>query len=226
MPKFQAVVFDLDDTLYPERAYVLSGFRAVATWAEEHLGIAAAQGLAELSQLFDEGVRGNIFNRWLENHGLIPDRWVSEMVEVYRNHEPSLEPYPEVPGLLARLCQHYRLGLVTDGFAQVQRRKLAALGLAHYFDALVFSDEWGKEAWKPSPRPFEVVLGMLGVPGSRAVYIADNPQKDFLGARRVGMRTLRVRRPDGLYNHMEPPSPEHAPDGELETLSALPDVLS
>jgi len=217
----QAIVFDLDDTLYPERAYVLSGFRAVATWAGEHLGIPQHQGFAELRRLFEDGVRGDTFNRWLESQGFQPDSWVPQMVQIYREHTPHTEPYPEVPELLQRLRPRYRLGLVTDGYAEVQKRKLAALALTPCFDVLVFSDEWGREAWKPSSRPFEIVLERLGVTGSEAVYVGDNPSKDFLGAREVGMWTVRVRRPDGLYNHLEPPSPEHAPDAEIETLSDL-----
>ena len=217
----QAIVFDLDDTLYPERAYVLSGFQAVAAWAEECLGIPVAQGFAELRRLFDDGVRGDTFNRWLESHGFQPDSWVPQMVQIYREHNPHIEPYPEVPELLQRLRPRYRLGLVTDGYAEVQKRKLAALGLTSCFDVLVFSDEWGREAWKPNSRPFEIALQRLGVTGPEAVYVADNPTKDFLGARQAGMWTVRVRRPDGLYSHLEPPSPEHAPDVEIETLSDL-----
>ena len=221
MPALRAIVFDLDDTLYPERAYVLSGFRAVAAWAGEHLGIPADQGFTELHRLFDDGVRGATFNRWLEGHGFQPDDWVPQMVQVYREHDPQIDPYPEVLGLLQRLRLHYRLGLVSDGYAEVQKRKLAALGLTSCFDALVFSDEWGREAWKPNVRPFEIVLERLGVMGPEAVYVADNPIKDFFGARRAGMWTVRVRHPHGLYAYMEPPSPEHAPDAEIDTLSDL-----
>ncbi|MBM4429703.1 MAG: HAD family hydrolase [Chloroflexi bacterium] len=225
MTALPAVVFDLDDTLYPERAYVLSGFRAVAAWVEKHLGIPANQGFAELCQLFNDGVRGNTFNCWLENHGLSSDSWVPQMVRIYQEHNPHITPYPEVPDLLQRLRSRYRLGLVSDGYAQVQKRKLAALGLTDYFNVLVFSDEWGREAWKPNPRPFEVVLEELGVTGSEAVYVADNPTKDFLGARQVGMWTVRIRYPEGLYSHLEPPSAEHAPNAEIETLSGLETAL-
>jgi len=221
----QAIVFDLDDTLYPERDYVFSGFRAVATWAEEHLGIPADQGFTELRRLFEDGVRGDTFDRWLESHGLKPDEWVPRMVQVYREDHPHIEAYPEVPGLLQRLRPRYRLGLVSDGHAEVQKRKLTALGLASCFDVLVFSDEWGREAWKPNSRPFEIALERLKVIGSEAVYVADNPTKDFLGARQVGIWTVRLRRLDGLYSHLEPPSPDHAPDVEIESLDGLEAIL-
>jgi len=225
MPELQAVIFDLDDTLYPEQDYVLSGFRAVATWAHEHLGIPTPLGFTELRKLFEEGVRGNTFNRWLESHGLAPDDWIPQLVQVYREHNPQIAPYPEVPGLLQRLRRRYCLGLVTDGYLEVQKKKLASLGITSFFDALVFSGEWGHEAWKPSPRPFEVILERLNVTGPEAVYVADNPTKDFIGARQAGMWTVRVRYPGGLYNHLQPPSPEHAPHIEIATLAALEAVL-
>ena len=225
MPALRAVIFDLDDTLYPERSFVLSGFRAVAMWAEERLGIPADQAFNELRQLFEDGIRGDTFNRWLDSHGFQPEDWAPQMVRIYREHYPKIEPYPEVPGLLQRLRLRYRLGLVSDGYVEVQKRKLAALGLASFFDVLVFSDEWGREAWKPNSKPFEIALERLKVPGFEVVYVADNPTKDFFGARQVGMWTVRVRHPDGLYSHLEPPSSEHAPDVEIGTLNGLEAIL-
>jgi len=223
--KLRALIFDLDDTLYPERAYVMSGFQAVSAWAEEHLGVPKDQGFDELCRLFESGVRGNIFDCWLEKHGFDPNTWVPKMVQVYRAHNPSIAPYPEVPALLQRLRLRYRIGLVTDGYLEVQQRKLAVLGLGLYFDAVVFSDEFGREAWKPSTRPFEIVLKKLGVTGPESVYIADNPQKDFIGARQTGMWTVRVRRPDGLYSHIDPPVPDYAPDYSIRDLTVLDQVL-
>lgn len=225
MCKLRAIVFDLDDTLYPERAYVLSGFRAVANWIQENTGIRAVDALEELLHLFRSGVRGNIFDLWLESRGFRPGDWVSQMVQVYREHQPAITPYPEVPALLAHIRLKYRLGMVTDGYATVQRRKLSALGLEPLFDAMVFSDDWGKKAWKPSTYPFKVVLDRLGVSGCEAVYIGDNPLKDFLGARLVGMRTVRIRLLEGLYSGLEPPAPEYAPDIELKSLGEIPQLL-
>ena len=53
---WQGIVFDLDDTLYPERDYVLSGFKAVASWAEARLGVPSLGGFSGLRRLFDKKV--------------------------------------------------------------------------------------------------------------------------------------------------------------------------
>lgn len=210
-----AIIFDLDDTLYPERDYVLSGFRAVSQWADRHLGIPAESGYDELSCLFLAGVRGDTFNRWLSSHYLPTEPSVLQLVKVYRGHKPAIEPFRGIPALLEGLHQRYRLGLVSDGYLQVQQSKLEALRLGHHFDAIVFSDEYGREAWKPSTRPFEIMLKRLQTAPSRAVYVADNPRKDFLGARSIGMCTIRVRVAEGLYRYLEPESEAHAPHREI-----------
>ncbi len=219
----KAVVFDLDDTLYPERAFVYSGFRAVAMWAAERTGVPCAEGFAELRALFDAGQRGDIFDRWLAQRGLAAVR-VEQLVEVYRGHWPAIALYPDVLPCLART--RLRRALLTDGYLAVQRRKVEALGIAGHFETVVYSDVWGREAWKPSPRPFAAALEQLAVDGPEAVYVADNPIKDFVGARQLGMWTVRVRRPDGLYRALEPPTPNHAPHAEVPGLTELEALLA
>lgn len=225
MSKLRAIVFDLDDTLYPEYSYVRSGFCAVAQWVEKALGIPSSETFTELLHLFLKGVRGNTFNRWLESRGICSKDLVCRMVQVYRNHPPQIRPYPEVEIILTNLRRTYKLGIVTDGHMAVQQKKLESLSIRHLFDAIVFSDELGRENWKPSHHPFKVVLERLGVSGFEAVYVGDNPQKDFLGAKQVGMRTIRVRCEEGLYSSLEPPSPEHAPNVEIKTLREIETAL-
>ena len=124
----KAIVFDLDDTLYPERQYALSGFSAVADWAESTVGISRERGYSELVAYFEDGVRGDTFNRWLEAHGIEPELWMPEMVKCYRDHSPSLEPYPETHSVLRSLRGRYRLGLITQGHGPGQRHQQRRLG--------------------------------------------------------------------------------------------------
>jgi len=225
MPPWQAIVFDLDDTLYPERDYVLSGFRAVAEWCEPRLEIPREQGYSKLCKLYTEGIRGDTFNRWLHLYGL-DEKLAPTLVQVYREHGPRISPFPEVPALLSGLHCRYRLGLLSDGFLGVQQRKFKALGLASFFDAVLFSDELGREHWKPKPKPFDEILLRLGVrEPDRAVYVADNPLKDFLGARQVGMYTIWFRWVGGEYTHLEPPTEAHRAERLIRSLVELPELL-
>ncbi len=222
--KWRAIVFDLDDTLYAERQYVISGMRAVADWAHRELGLSARRSFAELRALFHAGVRGDTFDRWLASHGLNHHGRVAAIVQVYRAHRPRITLRDGVRRLLERLRRTHRLGLVTDGPLAVQRQKVAALQLQPLIHATVFSDTWGRAAWKPSVRPFLAVLDRLSIRGSEAVYVGDNPTKDFRGPRQLGMETIRVRRADGLYRDLEPPSVEYAPDMEIARVEELADL--
>lgn len=226
MNKWRAIVFDLDDTLYPERDYVLSGFRAAALWAQAHLEIRAETGYEELKQLYEQGVRGDTFDRWLGSHSRSDRELVAALVQVYREHEPVLTPFPEVVPVLSALRKTHRLGLVSDGYLDVQQRKWKALKLAEYFDAVVFSDALGRVAWKPSPLPFEAALRQLKISTPvDAIYVADNPSKDFLGPRQLGMYTIRVRRAGGEYARREPLTPEHAPNITVADLAGLRHII-
>lgn len=225
MSRWRAIIFDLDDTLYDERQYVLSGFYAVARWAQAELGLPVAESYADLAGLYAGGVRGSTFDQWLAARGLPAAELTPRLVAAYREHEPQLLPFPEAPALLARLRAGHRLGLVSDGYLAVQRRKLAALGLAPLLDAVVFSDELGRACWKPSPAPFEEVCRRLGVAPVEAVYVADNPAKDFAGPRRIGMASIWARWPGGEYTGREPAGPEFAPDWTISGLAELPGLL-
>ena len=222
---WRAVVFDLDDTLYPEREYVASGFRAVAAWAHENLGVAHDETFAELVTLFASGIRGKTFDVWAHKRGMDGRRLVPQLIEIYRSHEPQISAFPGMPQLLERLTAICRVGLVSDGGESVQQRKLRALGLATFLDAVVFSDCLGRDSWKPSRRPFDVVLSRLGVNGEDAVYVGDNPAKDFLGARLAKMSSVRLRHPDGLHWAIEPARPELAPDCEVRSVGELASVF-
>ena len=224
--RWHAVIFDLDDTLYLEQDFVHSGFRAVAARLAGECGHGPQELFDLLEGWFRRGIRGNTFDLLLKRIKLQKEGLLDELVHLYREHEPRINPTPEVPGLLQSLEKKYALGLVSDGYSITQRRKLDALGLVDHFQTLVISEELPDKARKPSPRPFWTALESLGVAPERAVYVADNPEKDFLGARRAGLASVRVRRPQGIYSHLEPVDRRHAPDMELTDLIDLESMLS
>lgn len=220
LSRFDAVLFDLDDTLFPERDFVYGGYRAVAeaVWQDHRVDIEP-----ELRRRFDQGCRGDLFTPALRAAGLAPDEpTVRALVAVYRRHTPVIRPFVDTAVIDQLSARGLRIGLVSDGHLEVQRRKLEALNLADRFDAIVFSDALGgRDAWKPSPKPFVTVLEQLQTAPNRAVYVADNPAKDFLGARRAGLQAIRIRRPGGLYAECLPHTPDAAPDYEIRSLREL-----
>lgn len=221
MSRWRAVVFDLDDTLYPEVEFVRSGFRAAARWAERTLGEDHGAVYQDLWTDFEAGVRGDSFDRWLRRNGHAAGSNREAMIEVYRTHTPEISLYPDVLPALAGLGGGIRVGLITEGRREVQQAKVAALGLVGRIEHRVVLGEDERAAWKPSAEPFRRWLAGLALEPGEVVYLGDNPAKDFLGARRAGWGSVRVRRPDGLHRNAEADTPQAEPDYEIESLSDL-----
>ena len=217
---FEALAFDLDDTLYLERDYVASGFRATAAWCARTFGGDVATIAADFARLFAQDNDGTVFDRWLVGRGIERDLHLQALVAVYRDHDPQILPVAGARACLVELHRRYKLALVTDGTTARQGAKLRALGLSELFDAIVISDEIGPDAQKPDPRPFRLAAERLGVAPTRIVYLADNPAKDFVGARRAGLASIRVHLVGGLHRERAPASAAYAPDAAIEILSA------
>lgn len=226
MTKFKAIVFDLDDTLYPEREYVLSGFRSVAKWMASRSNISENQGYSELQNLFENGIRGDTFNLWLNKHKLFSETILKELIEVYRKHTPTISPYPDALKFLEEHNELYKFGIISDGYLSVQQKKLKALNIRHYFDSVIFSDTWGRDNWKPSTRPYIEALSELQTKPETTVYVADNPTKDFFGARICGWHSLWLKLETGEYSLKTPPSADFLPDVTIRSFSELDGYLS
>ncbi len=122
MPRIHAVVFDLDDTLYPEADFRQSGLRVVAEAFGPGLGLSPEAAFARLRELSEAGA-GRVFDRWLGELGA--DRSLAPgMVAAFRERAPDIRPFPGVAELLERLGRERRLALLGDGLLDVQRRKL------------------------------------------------------------------------------------------------------
>ena len=121
---------------------------------------------------------------------------------------------------LRGLARNYRLALITNGAACLQREKLEASGLAAYFDAVVISGELG--AAKPDRAAFDQALKRLGDPG-HATMVGDSYRNDVEGALAAGLDAIWLNRrgaarPDGDYATTAVP--------EIRSLSELAGALT
>jgi putative hydrolase of the HAD superfamily len=194
----KAIIFDLDDTLYPERDYFISGFSVVANELESR-GVADSARIIEalLSLQFAEGREG-VFQKASRRLGF-PERWIPELVAIVREHTPRITLPRETIDVLRELKGGYLLGCVTDGWTEVQRRKINALGISEYLDAIVIADEDGREFWKPNPHPLRKCCKMLNTSPSETVFVGDNPERDIAAAENAEMRSVLFRRPGGYF---------------------------
>lgn len=125
-----------------------------------------------------------------------------------------IEPWPEVPAVLARLGD-VRIGVATNCSEALGRRAVARLGRP--VDVLVTAERAG--AYKPDPRPYRLAIRELGLPPERILFVAGSPA-DLPGAAGVGL-TVAWHNRIGLAARAGSP----APLAELTTLEGLPALL-
>ena len=197
-PPPQGVVVDLDDTLYPQSAY-LAGAAVSVGRAAAGLGLDGAAVTAALAAELAAGSdRGGTIDRALLAVGLprtaLPDL-VPPLVAAFTAHVPDrLDPYPGVADALRALAAVVPVGCLTDGTPAIQAAKLAATGLGSLLATVVMTDELGGRALrKPHPAGLEHLAARSGVPADRLLVIGDRPGKDVAVAAAVGARAIRVR---------------------------------
>jgi putative hydrolase of the HAD superfamily len=214
-PEPGAVLFDLDDTLYPRRRFLLSGFAAVAQHLDRHWGVDARQAFLVLV----DGLRtspGTELQSLVGRYALPP--WlVPQMVDLIRGHVPRLRLPRCTARTLARLRDDWRLGIVTNGPPAIQARKVRALGLEALVDIVIYAQAVGRGVGKPDAEPFLEAARRLGVEPWQVVFVGDDPVADIAGAHRAGMRTIHVRprRPGGRHA-------EAAADAAVDSMDAVP----
>jgi putative hydrolase of the HAD superfamily len=217
------VIFDLDDTLYPERAFAISAFRDVALWAEAELGLVGLD--AEMTTLLDDGHLGPLFTMALTQRGADPAH-ASGLIDVYRRHQPAkLDLYDDAAAVLATFAADGPIGLITDGTVSVQQAKVRALGLENRFNRIIYTHERGGRAFaKPHPAAFEDMGAAIGRDGDRFVYVGDNPAKDFAAPNRMGWTTVQIKRPQRIHARaavIDGGQPHHI----ISTLAHLAEIL-
>ena len=187
----RAVVFDLDDTLYPYRRFKTSGLLAVAEHLTFCAGIDTRLVFETLMSASRGPGRGHELQACLAQHDL-PAHWLPELIEVLRYHIPRLT-LPAVSRRTLRVLRDggWRLGVLTNGPRSIQARKVAALGLEPHVDVVVYASTVGTTGGKPDPETFAHVARQLSVPASRTVFVGDDERCDVEGARGAGMIPVR-----------------------------------
>jgi putative hydrolase of the HAD superfamily len=185
------LIFDLDDTLYEERTYVSSGFRAVARWLERQFHWDPEVSYRCMSETLECQGRGKIFDRVLQRNGKLTAALVRACVSVYRHHEPDIQLLPAARDLIPKLSGN-PLYLVTDGHKISQAGKIKALGIDRWFEKAYLTRRYGIRYAKPSIFCFERIRRREGCRWNEMIHIGDNPEKDFVNLNPKGVHTVRV----------------------------------
>ncbi|MEE9284492.1 MAG: HAD family hydrolase [Dehalococcoidia bacterium] len=136
----------------------------------------------------------------------------------YLERPPQLDEH--APAVLHELkTRGYKLALICNTGATpgaTQRVFLERAGLAHFFDALTFSDEERRS--KPATEIFHSTLERLNASADEAAHIGDHPRNDVEGAKRAGLAAIWLRR--------EPKELVVQPDISIDSLGQVPEAVA
>jgi len=221
----KVLLFDLDDTLYEEKQFAVSGFIKVAEFIEDKFKINKDFFCKILIDIFNESKRGDIFNLALKRVNVTyEEKIIHAIVKIYREHNPKIKLDKDVKLLLVKLRKVYSLGIITDGYFEVQKKKVQALRLEGIFDSIIYTDEYRREYWKPDVLGYKLALEKFRVLPEESIYIGDNPYKDFIGAKKIGISTVRILKSGREYYNVRLDK-EYEADYEIRELHEIINVL-
>ena len=193
----RAIVFDLDNTLTDFMKMKSDAIHAaVDGMIDAGLNLPREAVRSRIDAIYQEqGLEyQRVFDQLIESElGHIDPKILASGIVAYRRaRESALVLYPHVQMTLLELTKRgIRLGVVSDApRAQVWLR-LCSLSLQHVFDAVVTFEDTGER--KPSPAPFREVLRRLGAEATESLMIGDWAERDVVGGRSLGMKTVFAR---------------------------------
>lgn len=224
-PPVRALLFDLDDTLWPIVPVIVAAEEELYEWLREHApAVAAAHTVdsmrARRQALMEEdprhridlmALRALVMHEIFEACGEDPARIPAGMA-LFGDARNRVQPFDDVVPALQRLGRRYLLGSVSNGAAD-----LAAIGMAGHFRISVAAHEFGSV--KPDPAIFLHACEALGVAPAQAVYIGDDPALDVVGAQQAGLRAVWIDR----FGRALPPHVR--PDASCSNLDELENWL-
>jgi putative hydrolase of the HAD superfamily len=219
MAQIKVLVFDVDDTLYEELTFVRSGFRAVAHFLEEKYILPREKVYEQFVAELEKGGE-KIFDSVLRNFDLNTKDLVRKCLSVYRRHKPEIFLYKDAAKFL-KMVGSFPIYIVTDGNPIVQKNKVDALLSQNRIKKVFLTRRFGIKNEKPSPYCFEKIQLLENVAPEEIVYVGDNPNKDFVGIKPLGFRTVRILR--GKYKDLRLDK-EHEAEIEIKNFDELADA--
>lgn len=193
----KVVIFDLDNTLVDfvrmkdaaieaaVEAMIDAGLKIDKKTAREKIyAIYKAEGI-EFQQVFDKFLESELGKIDYKMHA-------AAIIGYRRSREATLVLYPHVNLTLMELLKRgLKLGVVSDAPRLQAWLRLCQLNLHHLFDIVVTYDDTGKK--KPDPEPFKKILSLLKVGPAQSIMVGDWAERDIVGAKLLGMKTVFAR---------------------------------
>ncbi len=204
----EAIIFDVDGTLYNETDAKIKAELLTAQFISEHsqysrneVYFAYLKSKAEIIEKYDSYTVRNDRVKWYKN--ALEKLKISNITPIEASNYywdivlDDIEPYLDLTLVIDELAKNYDLYILTDEFLEIQIKKLNRLGLKDYFCEIVSSEINGKT--KPDRELFEYMLDLVGKPAKNVAMIGDNPKADMIGANQVGIHSIWLKR--GKYHY-------------------------
>ena len=193
----KAIIFDLDNTLLDfikMKQFAVQA--AITAMNEAGLNVNEEKAYEDIFNLYVEKGWENqqVFDDYLnQTVGQVSNKILAAGIVSYRRaREATLLVYPNVNKTLIELIKMgIKLAVVSDAPSREAWMRLYYLNLHHVFDPVLTFDDTGVR--KPSPKPFEMALKNLKVQAEEALMIGDWPERDVVGAKQIGMKTIFAR---------------------------------
>ncbi len=219
----RAVIFDLDNTLVNFMRVKREAVSAAAdAMIDAGLNSPKEEVVQRIFNMYDrEGIEDQrVFDKMLEKeYGMIDYRILAAGILGYRRaKDGAMVLYPHVRQTISHLMKMgIKMAIVSDAPRMSVWMRLVLLGLDSFFDTVVSTEDTGKK--KPHPAPFQLALDRMIVQPEEAVMIGDWAEKDMVGAKALGMKTVFARYGDD-FNTKDPGS-----DFEATDISQLVDIV-
>ncbi|MDB5796281.1 MAG: family hydrolase [Paucimonas sp.] len=225
MPAIKAILFDLDDTLWPIAPVIARAEEHMYDWLRTHVPAVAARFTVEAlrarrMEMLNSNPQFRFDMMGLRQAGLAEafraceadcDR-VEHALEVFRKARNTVDMYEDVRPVLPRLANHWTLGTISNGPADLEQ-----IGISHHFQASVAA--WRFGSGKPDPKIFLAACELLAVAPQEAVYVGDDPLLDVEGAQQAGLKGVWL---DRVGRHGTSHAPGHlVPDAVCTNLFEL-----
>lgn len=221
--KIKVLTFDLDDTLWPVGPVIVHAEGKLREWIRVNVPQAAhydretllslrAEVVADQPELVHDisTIRQLVLQALFERHAVAnAAAQAATAFHVFLTARHDVEYYHEVEASLRTLSEHYTLGAVSNGNANVAR-----LSIGEYFSFAISAESAG--ASKPDPRVFEATLKAAQCAPPELVHIGDHHEHDIAGAAQMGMRTVWINRSGDAFPGDTPP---HATITDLSQLT-------
>ncbi|MDG2398717.1 MAG: TIGR02253 family HAD-type hydrolase [Candidatus Marinimicrobia bacterium] len=193
----KAIIFDLDNTLLDfVKMKQFSVKAAITAMNEAGLEVDEKKAYEDIFDLYIERGWENqqVFDDYLnQTVGEVSNKILAAGIVSYRRaREATLLVYPNVNKTIIQLIKMgINLAVVSDAPSREAWMRLYYLNLHHVFDPVLTFDDTGVR--KPSPKPFQMALDYLKIKPNEAIMIGDWPERDVVGAKEIGMKTIFAR---------------------------------